>query len=158
MLPATVGIVEMTFEESVHFGLENGRVLEAEWLSLREPWSHSGYVRLGQEKRVFAVTMFHQLHCVDMIARAMFNPDNVYANEAHVHHCLSYLRKIFLCSADATLEPYDFMTRNYTSQPVGLTRQCRDWSAVYGAVEANYGDWVKWSKSHDYEVSPSLHN
>ena len=136
-----VGVV---FEETVRYSLNGDPVSRAEWLSMISPWSHQGYVRLGDEKRLYGVAIFHQLHCVDILGRALSNSSDADANQHHVHHCLEYLRQLFLCESDVTLEPGDFATRNYTSDPESHFRVCRDWSAVFATTERNYRDWKQW--------------
>jgi hypothetical protein len=51
-----------------------------------------GYVRLGSENRAFAVSMFHQLHCVRLLRAALAGRYDSYA-QGHMHHCLNYLRQ-----------------------------------------------------------------
>lgn len=135
-----VGRVALILEETVRYGLD-GTLAILEWLTLRAPWSHSGYVRIGEDNCLYGIAMVHQLHCVDMIAHAVSDPDSPGAGPEHIHHCLGYLRQIFLCSADTTLEPYDFLSRNYSMHPVGMTRTCRDWTAIYEASDANFKTW-----------------
>lgn len=136
-LDADTGPVEMTMEETVRFDL-SGRVSKTEWFSLRVPWAHLGYLRLGPEDRVFAVALFHQLHCIDMLVRGTIDAQDSRAVPHHIHHCLNYLRHLFLCAADETLEPFDFATRNYSTHPAGITRTCRDWEAIYDIADNNY--------------------
>ncbi|CAL1696229.1 unnamed protein product [Somion occarium] len=121
-----------------------GHVAEVQWDSLWRVDSHKGYIRLGPDRRVFAVAMFHELHCVGSLRRALTNPSHPDSASHHVHHCFNYLRQFFLCSADSTLEPYDFMTRDYTAERVGITRKCRDWSAILEAAQQNFIDWRPW--------------
>ncbi|THV07186.1 hypothetical protein K435DRAFT_581864, partial [Dendrothele bispora CBS 962.96] len=57
-------------------------------------------------------------------------------------HCLMYLRQIFLCNADLTLEDGDFTGKNYTTQRIADTRKCRDWSTV--ARWVNQNNRIQW--------------
>lgn len=132
--------VEMTFAETEAYPIE-GSMADLLWTSNRSPRTHKGYIRLGPEQRLFAISMFHQLHCVNTFRRALVDPANPIADEYHVQHCLSYLRQFFLCGADDTLEPHDFLTRDYAFARVSHTRVCRDWSAVYRSAELNYQHW-----------------
>jgi hypothetical protein len=94
-----------------------------------------GFIRLGPPRRAFAISMFHQLHCITAFQRALqgkflteegmlhYMDQGMTESEAkkhatihdptadygHVHHCVNYLRQAFLCAADDTLEEGDFM-------------------------------------------------
>lgn len=137
--------VEMTFEESSTSFPLNGPEGDEVWSSLI-PDSHLGYVRLGPDRRIFAIAMFHELHCVNIFRTALDEPDGGGGSRQghHVQHCLNYLRQLFLCSADHTLEPYDFLSQNlnYTKDGIGATRECRDWKAVYEGADLNYREWM----------------
>lgn len=56
---------------------------------------------------------------------------------------MTYLRQIFICNADMTLEDGDFMSRNLTTVRIGQTRKCRDWWAVTEFVNENNKEWFK---------------
>ncbi|EIN10127.1 hypothetical protein PUNSTDRAFT_32734, partial [Punctularia strigosozonata HHB-11173 SS5] len=140
-----VGTAEMDFSETVRYAL-NEPASAAEWALLQMIPTHQGYVRLGAEKRLFLVGMFHSLHCMDMIRRGLLNYTDELADPPHVQHCMTYVRQLLLCGADDTLEPGDFATRNFSIRDGGSrhTRQCRDWSAVYRGVDENYQEWRAW--------------
>ncbi|EJD46595.1 hypothetical protein AURDEDRAFT_63137, partial [Auricularia subglabra TFB-10046 SS5] len=132
-LPRELAIVRMTVEESVLYPL--GVAGDQAWRSLLT--TSGGYCRLGPQNRLFAVTMFHELHCL-----GIFNAGFGAGTElAHVLHCLSYLRHGVLCSADLTLEAGDFMSHNFTRDRVGATHQCRDWSQLYETFDSNWATW-----------------
>lgn len=63
-------------------------------------------------------------------------------NAGHTHHCLNYLRQTTLCSADLTLEPGDFVTRNFETDRVGALHTCRDWSAAYNMMKERWELWL----------------
>ena len=142
-----IGTVEMTFEETVHYPL-SGAQAETEWNTLRRMDSHHGYIRLGPDKRVLAVAMFHELHCVNTLRKALVDRTHTEGSDHHVQHCLNYLRQLFLCSADSTLEPYDFTNRDFENERLGVTRQCRDWSIVYEETQRNYVEWLEWLRNN----------
>jgi hypothetical protein len=52
-----------------------------------------GYVRLGPEKRAFAVAMFHQLHCVRLMRAALAGRYDA-SSHGHMDHCLNYIRQL----------------------------------------------------------------
>jgi len=149
-LPAFAGPVEMTFAESDAYALD-GPFADALWMSNRRLSTHAGYARFGPERRVFALSMFHQLHCINTMRRALAHPDDKEANGEHVQHCLSYLRQFFLCAADDVLEPGDFTARDFSVDRLSHTRVCRDWSAVYDAAADNWDDWVQFWIEHASE-------
>ncbi|PBK62188.1 hypothetical protein ARMSODRAFT_1025108 [Armillaria solidipes] len=91
------------------------------------------------DSRLFMVEMFHELHCLRVLNFAFDR--SPMARVDHVHHCLNYLRQMALCSADVTLEPDDFIERNFEGSRTGSVHVCHDWSALYDAMEEN---WVQW--------------
>ncbi|EKM49613.1 uncharacterized protein PHACADRAFT_265166 [Phanerochaete carnosa HHB-10118-sp] len=144
----------MVLEETVRYDT-GSKLSNIEWLSTRAPWGHAGYVRIGEDHRAYGIAMVHQLHCVEMLARALFDPDDPNASPPHIAHCLQYLKQLFLCNADTTLEPYDFMSRNFTSHTVGMSRNCRDWTAVYVAADENYSRWTALVESSEDRLRPT---
>lgn len=102
-----------------------------------------GFVRLGPSRRILCVSMFHQLHCVEKLRRALADPDDPIATIPHLQHCMNYLRQMVLCGADTTLEPasQDPATGLETTG-VGVTHMCRDWDAVYDTINHNYARWM----------------
>ncbi|KZV95269.1 hypothetical protein EXIGLDRAFT_820978 [Exidia glandulosa HHB12029] len=128
-------LVKLTVEETLHYPLSNDT--DEQWASL-VPVGFA-YVRLGSHSRLFAVSMYHQLHCLRRINRA-FGPGD---DAEHIRHCLSYLRHTTLCGADLTLEPGDFAERDFARERVGQKHVCRDWSAVHDMMDANWDHWRK---------------
>lgn len=94
-----------------------------------------GFVRLGPERRILCTSMFHQLHCIDKMRRALDDPDDPIATIPHLQHCMNYIRQMVLCGADVTLEPEG-------SEGVGVVHTCRDWNVVYDTIEDNYERWM----------------
>lgn len=143
--------VEMEFGETVNYPLD-GELGDRQWNSMRSR-NYQGYIRLGPEHRLMAVDMFHQLHCVNTFRKALIRPHDVDANEHHILHCLHYLRQLFLCAADTTLEPYDFLAVNYTLQgPTRFVRQCRDWSVLYKGLDDNAAEWAAFAEDYNSKV------
>ncbi|KAF9465117.1 hypothetical protein BDZ94DRAFT_1254548 [Collybia nuda] len=135
-LPSPLQEVLLTVEESSRYALK-GKQSDDEWFSLAS--ASYGYVHLGPHNRVFVVTMFHQLHCLRMLNLG-FNPMEA-IGDAHLQHCLSYLRQMILCDPDLTLEPAGWETRDFEGQRIGATHVCQDWSTVYDVVDENYQGW-----------------
>jgi hypothetical protein len=148
--------VEMTFAETSRYTL-SGPLADAEWDSIRKG-NYQGYLRLGPERRIFAVSMLHQLHCVNTLRRGLtqLDEESQKKNKHHVQHCLSYLRQFFLCAADTTLEPYDYRDpeRNFNiTVGTGFTRECRDWSRIYDRMDEDANEWMDFANKYNEEVS-----
>ena len=121
-------------EETEYFGIHN----KDDWLSLF-PKDH-GYVSIGPDNRFFAVSMFHQLHCLNTLRVAAIRNNTEFG---HITHCLNYLRQAILCQADVTLEESEVDTRpdgmlDTGATGVGVAHVCRDWTQVRQFVEKNY--------------------
>jgi hypothetical protein len=140
----------MDFEETVRYAL-NEPASAAEWALLQMLPTHQGYVRLGEQKRLFLIGMFHSLHCMDMVRRGLLDYYDDLADPPHVQHCMNYIRQLLLCGADTALEPGDFMARNFTlrNEESRHTRQCRDWSAIYRSVDEDYDRWRQWKAEYN---------
>ncbi|KAF8487758.1 hypothetical protein JB92DRAFT_3090881 [Gautieria morchelliformis] len=146
-LPIPRRAVRMTVEESVHYDISQPEA-EMEWLYTAPLGDND--VRLGPERRLFAVAMFHELHCLRGIREAL---DGGLASlpallQGHVNHCFNYLRQWTLCGADVTLEPGDFAQRNFTTQRTGATHTCPDWEPVYEMVGANWFEWERFREAN----------
>ncbi|PPQ89964.1 hypothetical protein CVT25_009604 [Psilocybe cyanescens] len=146
-LPIKEKLVKTVVQESVHFDLIAPES-EAEWL-----WTASvgdGHIRLGKEKRMFAVAMFHELHCLRAIRNVMEKGWDTFSKprQGHILHCYNYLRQYTLCSADATLEPGDFTKRNFTTERFGATHTCVDWEPSYKMAEEKWAEWSRFRVAH----------
>jgi len=128
----------MVVEESVRFSLLDAEA-PMEWSSTSPPGE--GSVRLGPDGRLFYLSMFHELHCLRRFQQLLRYPLSA-VDVAHTQHCFNYLRQCSLCQADRTLEVGNFITRNFTSDRVGATHTCKDWSVVYDKVTYNWSKWI----------------
>ncbi|KAG1735293.1 uncharacterized protein EDB91DRAFT_1007658, partial [Suillus paluster] len=84
--------------------------------------------------RMFGVSMFHQIHCLQMIRKALIN-----GSRCHSGHCLNFLRQAVLCNADTTLDPF-FVDPDGTmtgTDGLGMTTVCRNWAQVYAYTVEN---------------------
>ncbi|THH13068.1 hypothetical protein EW146_g7117 [Bondarzewia mesenterica] len=113
-----------------------------------------GYIRLGPNKRIFAISMSHASHCVYLFAKAIaedwLSADEG-GNEEHLHHCLNYVRQHLLCEADTMLEEYGWLEsakQGVIGTGGGRERVCRDWREVYELVERNYWEWMKFREQN----------
>ncbi|KAG2157925.1 uncharacterized protein EDB93DRAFT_734307 [Suillus bovinus] len=135
-LPLDLDVVALTFEDSKYYST-SGLTAWSEWNLLDHfPQGH-GFVRLGPNGRLFGVSMFHQLHCLQMIRLALIDGPN-----DHSGHCLNFLRQAILCNSDTTLDPVYTNGSISGSDGLGVTHICRDWSQVYAYIEENQrGPW-----------------
>ena len=124
-------------EDSVHYSIADHDALE-EWASSIP--KGFGYIRLGPEYRAFAISMFHQYHCLRVMRDALSGNYNESVVE-HYGHCLGYLRQLILCSPDLTLEPHDLLTSGTGKGAIGATHVCEDWTQVYDAMSSNWDAW-----------------
>jgi hypothetical protein len=100
-----------------------------------------GFAYLGESHEMFGVSMFHQFHCLQTIRQAIIDRD-IYG---HAQHCLTYLRNAILCSSDLTLEP-QFEPGKVDG--LGVTHQCRNWTAVYEWLDNNYAEHLAWNSTY----------
>ena len=103
-------------------------------------------VRLPSEtdadnEEVHTVALFHQLYCLGLI-RADYAANQ---STALSEHCMNYLRQVLLCAADTKLES---VRAEHPPNIVTLAGdyECRDWSVVYKAAEANQRNWYEQSR------------
>ncbi|KAJ7912543.1 hypothetical protein B0H13DRAFT_1613508, partial [Mycena leptocephala] len=131
--------VAMLAEETRSYPIEGHDALEIWATSSSKGF---GYVRLGPEKRAFAVAMFHELHCVRLMRAALAGRYDA-SSRGHMHHCLNYIRQMILCSPNLTLEPANILARDFETDRVGATHICADWSALYAEASRNWYDWLE---------------
>lgn len=148
-LPIEQKFIKMTVQESVHFDI-TAPESQAEWL-----WTASagdGHVRIGQDKHMFAVAMFHELHCLRAIRGVIENGWDTITHErqGHLLHCFNYIRQYILCAADTTLEPGDFTKRNFTTSRVGATHTCVDWEPLYVMMKEKWDEWDGFRIAHGF--------
>ncbi|TFK53102.1 hypothetical protein OE88DRAFT_1697616 [Heliocybe sulcata] len=131
-LPLSLPPVVMPIHDSVHYNI-NSSTAAREWAALFP--EGGGFVYLGSEYQQFGISMFHQLHCLEAVRRAILDK----SASQHTQHCLSYLRQMILCRADLRLEP---VIEPYLRREVDASgdRTCRDWTLVYQAVEENHAE------------------
>jgi hypothetical protein len=140
--------VEMVVEESVHYYAAGGGGSGDEW-EYQRGFGFDGAARLGADNRTFAVSLYHQEHCLLYFHAQLTgtdrdddaDSDSSSSRFAHHQHCLNYLRQQALCHPDLTLEPGDFATRDFDVDRVGQTHVCRDFDAAW---DYNTGRWLEW--------------
>lgn len=136
-LPVKLGPVQAQFDCSIRYSI-NSSVTEEVWTKSTDTQS-GGIIRLGPDRRVFAIAMYHQLHCLAGLSKALAATNRTSASDGHVGHCLNYLRQVFECSADGTEEP---VVKASTLKSQGCAppfiRQCSNWSTLYDYISDNY--------------------
>ncbi|KAJ7506557.1 hypothetical protein B0H11DRAFT_1971777 [Mycena galericulata] len=125
--PVEIPDTVLTPENTVHFQIYPNSAAE-EWAAIFPPGG--GFVQFGPKGELFGLALFHQMHCLSRIREAMASRKS----SVHVHHCFNYLRQIILCDANPTIEPViPIVGRRSVNAEV--PRVCRDWTAVYQALE-----------------------
>ncbi|EIW87451.1 hypothetical protein CONPUDRAFT_45201, partial [Coniophora puteana RWD-64-598 SS2] len=114
---------------------------DAQWAATVPP--HQGRVRLGPNNRTFAVSMYHQLHCLNVLRKVVVDARD---NRTHVEHCLPFLLQGLLCRADITLEHSAVLEhkgeKDLGASGVGDVHRCGgDWAQVRRFVEDNQAAW-----------------
>ncbi|KAH8116700.1 hypothetical protein DFH11DRAFT_1724666 [Phellopilus nigrolimitatus] len=149
---------------------------EEQWASIYPPGY--GFVRVGASARLLCVAQFHQLHCVDKMRLYLADPRGAGAHLgfAHQQHCMNYLRQLFLCAADRTLEPLapledsaisvgmdgsmelaERLDMTMRSGP-GVVHMCGDSKALYDFVGDNYVSWkATWNVSSPFDTASDGH-
>ncbi|KAG6872023.1 hypothetical protein C0995_013805 [Termitomyces sp. Mi166 len=155
-LPVHLDQVQATFDCSVRYAL-NTSIAGEIWTKSTDT-RNGGFVRLGPDRRVFAVSMFHELHCVSALGRALYDtsrPPTVL--DGHIGHCLNYLRMFIQCNADATEEPVvKVSTLKSQGCAPSFIRRCSNWNTLYDFLSSNYlafheykvvnGTWTGWTR------------
>lgn len=135
--------VEMTFQESTRFTLDAAGTQN--WETLFTNQFGIGFAHLGPYHFRHISGAYHALHCLYSMQGDFDAPDHAKHPSHHFLHCLMYMRQLFLCNADATLEEGDFMARNLTMDRVGHTRQCRDWTVAAAWINQNFKEWAEYN-------------
>lgn len=94
-------------------------------------------VHLGSPPKAYTPTLFHQLKCLGIIHAGLMDvpdTDGVATPTPLISHCLNYLRQTILCRPNLRLE--SVINANASSEKRYET-VCRNWEAVYMAVEQN---------------------
>jgi len=142
-LPVNARTVALEVVDSDRYGMHD----DNDWASVF-PLGH-GFVKGGDDEEFYAVSMYHQMHCLNSFRRMFNGQRNASRAEhdgMHAIHCLSYLRQMVLCNADTTLEPA-FTAQNTDGRKTkaaygtGVTHQCSDWVQIRRYAEGNYALW-----------------
>jgi hypothetical protein len=124
--------VHVTLDDSVRYDIDTPQG-EADWASLFPP--RHGAISLGTDKRLFGLSLFHELACVDAIRAALVTKRGEPHEQPNVQHCMDYLRQTVLCRRDTTLQNMRRIDAHVTDW--FTTYECKDWTAVYDGVAKN---------------------
>ncbi|TFY63039.1 hypothetical protein EVG20_g6487 [Dentipellis fragilis] len=150
--PLQLPTINYALEDSARFSTAPSAT-RAWSISLARQW---GYMRLGAHRRIFALSMFHEYHCIYLFARSLATRSGA---DGHIHHCMNYVRQHLLCEADRTLEEpgwEDVGSGWYMggkTRVAGRERQCKDWSALWEIEKDNNREWEVYKKAHEEELA-----
>jgi hypothetical protein len=130
--------IAMVVEESTRYSIIG--------IDAKEDWASNspagfGYLRVGPEKRHYALDLAHQLHCLRNL-RAGLAGNHAPEMLWHVQHCLNFLRMMMMCSPNLTLEPADVLERDFEVHRTGATHVCRDWRQYFEKMEENWYEFL----------------
>lgn len=146
-LPISIRRAALTFHGTPRYDVYS----DDDWESLI-PQGH-GFYRAEDTLEYYGVSMYHQLHCLDVIRRMITAKSNTTDDRAHhADHCLSYLRQAILCHSDLTLEPAHLKLLDdgrYLREISNMSRthDCHDWVQVREFLEERY---LKWEDEDDF--------
>ncbi|KAJ3508464.1 hypothetical protein NMY22_g16608 [Coprinellus aureogranulatus] len=139
-IPLHIQDAVMVFEPTDLYGVHD----VGQWESLS---AGSGWVKLPTpvDERPYAVSMYHQLHCLNFLRYDLTQSKKGVRPTAavlgHANHCYNYLRMGILCSVDLTLEPRiveELTCDGPKPSPTGVPHVCRDWARIHEYVGKNY--------------------
>ncbi|KAJ7630547.1 hypothetical protein FB45DRAFT_915836 [Roridomyces roridus] len=102
------------------------------------------YPILGDSPSTYmlALDVFHELHCLDEIRKAMYqyyyppSPEGI--NSTHMRHCLSSLRQSIMCSSDISPVVWQWSEKSHAAKErADVLHTCRDFSLIQ-----------QWSREH----------
>lgn len=142
--------VLMAAELTVHYNLTSPSGI-AEYRSLIP--EGDGLLHLGPNKSPFSISMLHELRCLEIIREDMMRDQDELSEGRTaklVNHCMNYLRQMVLCRADAHLESFQ---DDSDERALDLFESwvCRDWEAVYHAVEENQEEYRRYLSANSSE-------
>lgn len=128
----------MPVENSIRYQVDSEDAA-AEWAALAPA---KGIIHLGEHRRPFSISMFHQLRCLDILRKDIVQVQKTNSKlsdpveAALAQHCLNYVRQMLFCGVDTTL---DIIAGTPPKTPAVYPDRfkCQDWDAVYDAVRRN---------------------
>ncbi|KAJ7713243.1 hypothetical protein B0H16DRAFT_1585623 [Mycena metata] len=124
--------VFMEVHNSARYPL-SGPQADEQWGAL---FPYSGLVRLGPQRELFMVSMFHQLRCLDIIRRDYIEGSmGKNGTSAVTEHCLNFIRQMVLCRGDRRLECVVDPFGAHAVEVRG-TQTCKDWTRIYDLMNS----------------------
>jgi len=121
-------------DNSIHFTMQPHD--DVEWDTLIPG---DGLVYLGPDKQPYTVSVVHQLRCIDIARRGIYDvamhPENSAKHPTPLeNHCVNYLRQMIQCRADLELDPV--AGRPFPNvHPESY--ECADWDQLLDAIQEN---------------------
>ncbi|KAJ7225950.1 hypothetical protein GGX14DRAFT_423127 [Mycena pura] len=95
------------------------------------------YPILGDEPRTYmlALDVFHELHCLDEIRKAMYTEYYPHTTEgvntSHMRHCLSSLRQSIMCASDVSTIVWQWSEKSQAAKERSdILHTCRDFQKI----------------------------
>ncbi|KAF8193012.1 hypothetical protein BJ912DRAFT_1031235 [Pholiota molesta] len=140
----------LNLQETLHYGYNSSDTsANDEWNKILDLPIGTGRTHLGDMRRSFLLTFYHQLHCIVELRAALVDRNDKWATPHHVNHCMQYLRQTLLCQANDMLEEGDFMERTFEIDRLGPELECYDWTSIYQEVGVRYNEFSEWVKGSD---------
>ncbi|KAJ7693636.1 hypothetical protein B0H17DRAFT_1059322 [Mycena rosella] len=103
------------------------------------------YPILGDRPTTYmlALDVFHELHCLDEIRKAMYSdyypPSPEGRNTNHMRHCLSSLRQSIMCTADISTIVWQWSEKSQAAKERSdILHTCRDFSKLQHWAKQNF--------------------
>lgn len=122
-------------DDTIHYAANDS----GEWYSSFP--STLGFVRLGPKHRLYGISMFHQLHCLQHFTTAIVTRPTTKLEWDHISHCMNYMRQMVLCASNTRLEPLKESPEGLKVDGLGLEHRCRDWTRLWEIAEENHKMW-----------------
>ena len=140
-----------------HSELRYGLNAALEWDALVP---YNGLVQIAEDspdslRQPYTLSMFHQLHCLNSLRHQYLLPREE-RNVRAIHHCMNYIRQMILCRGDMHSEPFMADGTDRPSVETHGTYRCRDFRAVYAAVEENHEQFRLWESETSRQTEYSL--
>ncbi|KAK7696270.1 hypothetical protein QCA50_000923 [Cerrena zonata] len=120
--------------------------------------NHTSPIPGNEENYVIALSVFHQLHCLNVLRKAHYheyyrdpvtgNIDNISPQDLndHVSHCLDSIRQSLMCSSDISVIVWQWSTKQNLSLPrMDTARSCRNFDKI--------ADWARDHRSVHFDSS-----
>ncbi|KAJ7352500.1 hypothetical protein DFH08DRAFT_89119 [Mycena albidolilacea] len=121
--------------ENTHRYMFDNPESDQEWAAMTP---RNGIIHLGEQRRPFSISMFHQLRCISLLRKEMVSAQKtgVVKPESQLNqHCINYMRQMLFCAADPVLDTVLGPQSRPTVTPEFF--ECKDWQLVYDEVEKN---------------------